>query len=143
MKGKKPAPRSRPFLATRRHHSSEAAEDYTELISELIESKGEARVGDIAHQLGVSHVTALRTIKRIQEQGYVTTSPRKPIQLTKEGKDLATFAKNRHKLLLNFFISLGIPRDVAEVDVEGAEHHISPTSLRHIENFMKKHEGIK
>ncbi len=140
MKNKKPAPRSRPFQATRRHHSTEAAEDYTELISDLIESKGEARVGDIAHQLGVSHVTALRTIQRIQEQGYVTTSPRKPVQLTKEGKDLATFAKNRHKLLLEFFMFLGIPREVAEVDVEGAEHHISAVSLRHIEDFMRSHE---
>ena len=53
--------RSIPFEAVRKSHTLEAAEDYTELIYDLIQSKGEARVGEIAENLGISHVTALRT----------------------------------------------------------------------------------
>ena len=59
--------RAGPFKATRRHHTNEAAEDYTELVADLINSQGEARTCEIARAMGVSHVTALRTIRRLQE----------------------------------------------------------------------------
>jgi len=129
---------SRPgrFKATREHHSSEAAEDYTELIADLIESKGTARTCDIAKELGISHVTAIRTLRRLQEEGYLSTGHHQPVTLTVKGKRTAADAKERHELLVNFFVALGVPRHVAEVDVEGAEHHISPTSLRCIRRFM-------
>ena len=131
-------PRSQPFCATRRHHSTEAAEDYSELVSDLITELGEARTCEIAFRLGVSHVTALRTIRRLQHEGYLRTSPHQPITLTAKGIHTADQAKERHELLVNFLISLGVPHDVAEVDVEGAEHHISATTLKCIRAFMKK-----
>ena len=125
------------FRATRKHHSEELAEDYTEIINDLISLKGSARIGEIAKHLGVSHVTAIRTIQRLQEQGYVITKPKSPVELTLKGKSLAKFSKYRHDLLIQLFIKLGIPKKVAEIDVEGAEHHISKKSLDHIEEFLK------
>ncbi|MCB0360766.1 MAG: HTH domain-containing protein, partial [Bdellovibrionales bacterium] len=79
------ATRARPFRETRRHHSTEAAEDYSELIADLIEEQGEARTCTIAQELGVSHVTALRTIRRLQDEGYMVTAPHKPVELTAKG----------------------------------------------------------
>lgn len=128
--------RSLPFKKTRGHHSSEAAEDYTELISDLIASNGEARVCTIAAHLGVSHVTALRTIKRLQAEGFVETSPHKPVVLTIKGRRLASFARERHTLLVEFLTALGVPDSQAEIDVEGAEHHISRTTLKYIRQFL-------
>jgi DtxR family manganese transport transcriptional regulator len=125
------------FKATRKHHSEELAEDYTEIISDLIAIKGSARIGEIAKHLGVSHVTAIRTIQRLQDQGYVTTKPKSPIELTIKGKNLAKFSKYRHDLLIQLFLKLGIPQKIAEIDVEGAEHHISKKSLDYIEAFLK------
>ena len=130
--------RSTPFKETRRQHSQEAAQDYVELIYELIEEKGLARTCDIATHLGVSHVTALRTIRRIQAEGFVNTSPRKPVTLTKKGLELALFSKERHEVLLEFFLKLGVPKQQAEIDVEGAEHHISKVTLNCIQRFMKQ-----
>jgi len=134
--------RSRPFIATRKHHHLEIAEDYTELIAALIEEKGEARTCEIAKNLGVSHVTAIKTLKRLQNEGYIETSPRKPVALTSKGKRLASKSKKRHETLLAFLLALGVPRKVAEVDVEGMEHHISSHTLKAIESFLNR-SGIK
>ena len=124
------------FKALRKQHSLESAEDYTELIHELIEKNGEARTGKIAEELGISHVTALRTIKRLQEQGYVTTARQKPVELTNKGKKLALYSKEKHQLLLKFLIKLGVPKKVAEIDVEGIEHHVSKITLDRIKKFL-------
>lgn len=130
--------RSRAFKTTRRRNNEVAAEDYSELIADIIEERGEARVGHIADHLGVSHVTALRTIRRLQEEGYLFTSPHKPVELTAKGKKVAEFSKERHELLLSFFLKLGVPKKVAEVDVEGVEHHISKETLGYIRRFMER-----
>ncbi len=132
---------SRRFRETRAHHHQEAAEDYTELIYDLIESNGEARIGEIARQLGISHVTALRTIARLQKLGFVQTSKQRPVKLTPQGLRLAKYAKERHQILVNFLIWLGVPPRVAEIDAEGAEHHISRTTLSRIKAFMGKNSG--
>lgn len=137
MKKKIQHKRAEPFKATRKHHSSEAAEDYTELIADLIERDGEARTGEIAKQMGISHVTALRTIQRLQEEGLLVTSPRKPVELTSQGRKVARYAKERHQLLVDFFVSIGVPKEVAEVDVEGAEHHISDGTLKYVRAFLR------
>lgn len=128
--------RSKPFIATRQHHLKEAAEDYTELIADLIESDGEARTCEVARHLGVSHVTALRTVRRLQKEGYVETSNQRPISLTPKGKKLASYSKRRHKILLDFLLSLGIPDEIAAIDVEGMEHHVSPETLQAIERQL-------
>lgn len=129
--------RSVPFRATRKHHGTEIAEDYTELIDDLIQKTGSARTCDIARALGVSHVTAVKAIKRLARDGYVETAPYKPVTLTKEGQKMARHARRRHELLVEFFVKLGVPRDVAEIDVEGAEHHISKKTLSCIQRFME------
>ena len=128
--------KAKQFKATRKHHSLESAEDYTELIHELIEESGEARTGQIAKQLGISHVTALRTIRRLQEQGYLKTEQHKPVELTAKGKKLALYSKKRHQILLDFLIQIGVPKDIAEIDVEGIEHHVSKITLDRIKKFL-------
>ena len=133
-----PSFRAAPFKATRRQHFEEAAEDYTELVADLIDKNGEARTCAIADHLGISHVTALRTIKRLQSSGYLTTSPHRPVELTVKGRKLAAYCKHRHQVLLSFFARIGIPEDVAQIDVEGVEHHISKTSLAAIEAFLSR-----
>ncbi|MCB0318441.1 MAG: hypothetical protein KDD56_06765 [Bdellovibrionales bacterium] len=130
--------RSKAFKSTRKDHSTEAAEDYTELVADLIEKYGEARTCNIANHLGISHVTALRTIRRLQEEGYLETAIHKPVTLTAKGKRTAAFAKERHDLLVNFFEKVGVPRQLAEIDVEGAEHHISKETLEYIKRFLNK-----
>lgn len=133
--------RSLSFRETRKHHGTEAAEDYTELIAELTERTGEARTCEIARHLGISHVTAIRTMRRLQAEGYLETSPHQPVTLTPKGRATAQASKDRHELLVEFFVSIGVPKEVAEIDVEGVEHHVSPISLNAIRSFLQKSSG--
>lgn len=114
---------------TRQAHAQERAEDYVELIADLVRANGAARVVDIAKSLGVSHVTVVRAVARLQQQGLVVTEPYRAIELTPTGRRLATDARRRHEIVVDFLINLGVPRDVAEIDAEGIEHHVSPETL--------------
>ncbi|MBU6409100.1 MAG: manganese-binding transcriptional regulator MntR [Verrucomicrobia bacterium] len=114
---------------TRREHAAEIAEDYVEAIADLVAETGEARVVDLARRLGVSHVTVVRTIARLQKAGFVTSQPYRSIFLTRKGGALAAASKSRHETVLSFLRSLGIPERVAEMDAEGIEHHVSPDTL--------------
>ena len=73
---------------TREEHSQEIAQDYVEIIAELIAATGEARVIDLARRLGVTHVTVARTIQRLQRAGLVTSLPYRSIFLTASGSKL-------------------------------------------------------
>jgi DtxR family manganese transport transcriptional regulator len=114
---------------TRREHSTETAEDYVEAIAALIAQEGEARAADLARWLGVSHVTVIRTIARLQRDGYVSTKPYRSIFLTRKGAKLAKDARERHELVQAFLMSLGVSESVARSDAEGIEHHCSPETL--------------
>jgi len=114
---------------TRREHSTETAEDYVEAIAALITAHGEARAVDLARWLGVSHVTVIRTIARLQRDGYVSTRPYRSIFLTRKGARLAEESRQRHEVVQNFLISLGVPESIARNDAEGIEHHCSRETL--------------
>lgn len=142
MTGKTPEQRA-PLRATpvgfkrvRADHATELAEDYVELIGDLIRTCGEARSVDIAQRLGVSHVTVNRTISRLKRDGLVISEPYRSIFLTEKGQRLADEARRRHDLVLAFLIRLGVPPADAEVDAEGMEHHLSPSTLEAMRRFV-------
>ncbi len=126
------------FQRTRDDHSRENAEDYVELIESLIEETGEARAVDLAERLGVSHVTVSKTVKRLQREGYVTSQPYRSIFLTEKGRQVALASRERHELVLQFLLALGVPDDIAETDTEGIEHHVSEGTLLAMRRFLDK-----
>lgn len=117
------------FQRTRDDHRRERAEDYLETIAALIAERGEARAVDLAETMGVTHVSVGKTIRRLQEEGYVTSLPYRSIFLTDEGRAIAETAKERHLLVHDFLVSIGVPHETAEVDAEGIEHHVSEATL--------------
>lgn len=131
---------ARRFVRTRADHAAELAEDYVELIDDLIRETGEARAVDVAAHLGVTHVTVANTIRRLKRDGFVTAEPYRAIFLTKTGKELAAAARIRHTLVLDFLIALGVPVKDAEADAEGIEHHLSPATMEAIRLFLRKKE---
>lgn len=122
----------------RRDHAEEAAQDYVEAIQTLIRQSGEARAVDLARHLGVSHVTVVRRVARLQEQGYVTSEPYRSIFLTDRGRHLADECRQRHETVFEFLRSLGVPASVAERDAEGIEHHVSPETLAAMRRFLNR-----
>ena len=125
---------------TRQQHAIETAQDYLEAISDLIEQTGEARVVDLASRLGISHATVIQTIRRLQRDGFVTSEPYRSIFLTDEGKNIAKEARHRHSITVALLKKLGVSAEVAEVDAEGMEHHVSKETLKAFEQFVGKVE---
>ena len=123
---------------TRRDHAQELAQDYVELIADLIERRGEARLVDLARRLGVTHVTVNRTVRRLQRDGLVTTEPYRAIFLTAAGQRLARECRDRHELVVRFLEALGVPSPVAESDAEGIEHHVSRETLRAFKTYLER-----
>jgi DtxR family manganese transport transcriptional regulator len=124
------AAQPQPPRRTRQEHSQETAQDYVELIADLIGSTGEARVIDLARRLGVTHVTVGRTIQRLQREGLVTTQPYRSIFLTDSGRKLSEEARSRHEIVVAFLESIGVPAETARSDAEGIEHHVSEATLK-------------
>ncbi|MBX2825806.1 MAG: manganese-binding transcriptional regulator MntR [Gammaproteobacteria bacterium] len=123
------ADQAKVFNGVRQAHQLEVAEDYVELIDDLIEAKGEARVVDLAERLGISQSTVNKTISRLQREGLVTTEPYRSIFLTPDGKALADTSRVRHEIVYNFLLAIGVSEDTAVQDAEGVEHHVSKETL--------------
>ena len=124
------------FEKVRDAHKTENTEDYLEIIADLLNSKGEARIVDIANKLGIAQATANKTIQRLQNQGYVKKEPYRSIFLTLKGQELASISKKRHIIVLTFLKKLGIDNKTAEADAEGIEHHLNPKTIRQIRKFV-------
>lgn len=123
------------FSRIREAHQSETAEDYVELIADLINANREARLSDLALRFGVSHATASKIVTRLKEEGYIESQPYRAIFLTEKGEKLARKCKERHKIVLEFLIRLGVSPETAQFDAEGIEHHISEETLEIFKTF--------
>ena len=130
------------FNKVRNAHKTENTEDYLELIAELLNSKGEARIVEIASNLGIAQATANKTIKRLQKQGYVQREPYRSIFLTLKGQKIASQSKKRHNTVYTFLMNLGIDNKTASADAEGIEHHVSEKTLKKMEKFNNKKKII-
>lgn len=114
---------------TRRDHANETAEDYVEAVADIVAAEGACRVRDLADRFGVSHVTVVRIVKRLESAGFITTEPYRPIELTPEGERLARRCRERHEIVYRFLLAIGVDERTAAIDSEGVEHHLSPATL--------------
>ena len=114
-------------------HASSAVEDYLERILDLINTKGYARVVDIARSLDISQASVTNMVQRMDAEGLLKYEKYRGLVLTTAGETLARNITRRHQLLTDFFKLLGLDDGTIYHDVEGMEHHISPPTLRAIE----------
>ncbi len=125
------------FARARDAQASALLEDYVEMIGDLIAEFGEARVADIASRMGVAQPTATKSIARLKREGLVTSRPYRGVFLTDEGAVLAERVRDRHRTIVAFLIKIGVPQDVAELDAEGIEHHVSQATLKVFERIVE------
>jgi Mn-dependent DtxR family transcriptional regulator len=116
---------------------SSAVEDYLEQILDLINTKGYARVADIAQGLKISQASVTNMVQRLDAEGLLKYEKYRGLVLTTAGETLARNIMRRHQLLTDFLRMLEIEEDVVYHDVEGMEHHISPQTLNAIEALME------
>ena len=134
---------TRAFDRTRHDHASETAEDYVEAIAEIIGRDGVCRGAALAKLFGVSHVTVTKTVNRLKREGLAMAEPYGPIELTAQGKRLATASRRRHEIVFSFLKSLGISDAVALTDSEGIEHHVSAETLKAFRRFVEREDRRK
>jgi Mn-dependent DtxR family transcriptional regulator len=118
--------------------NSTAVEDYLVRILELINSKGYARVVDIATSLGISQASVTNMVQRLDGVGLLKYEKYRGLVLTTTGETLARNITRRHQLLTDFLKLLGLDDQTIYHDVEGMEHHISPPTLRAIEALTEQ-----
>ncbi|MFV0299070.1 MAG: manganese-binding transcriptional regulator MntR [Hyphomicrobiaceae bacterium] len=133
--GRKPSAKDR-FEKARQSQSRVLLEDYAEMISDLIEQHGEARVADIAQRMGVTHPTATKAVSRMKREGLAMSRPYRGVFLTEDGAALAERVRRRHRITVDLLIAVGVPPETAEIDAEGIEHHVSDISLSAFEAFL-------
>lgn len=111
---------------------SASGEDYLERIDELIDSKGYARVVDIAERLKVSQPSVTAMVKRLAEAGYLRYERYRGLIMTERGRAVARGIKDRHATLQRCLSLLGVDAATQERDIEGLEHSLSATTLQRL-----------
>ena len=102
-----------------------SAEDYLEAILMLKEERGYVRAIDVAEKLGVTKPSVSFASKRLRENGYITTDPAGMLVLLPPGLEIAERMYERHKLLTELLIGLGVSPDTARDDACKIEHDLS------------------
>jgi len=117
------------------HKSEESMEDYLETILILKNKKGNVRSIDIAGELGYTKASVSVAMKGLREKNLITMDEVGYITLTKEGVIIAEKILERHTLLSDWLIRLGVSEEVAREDACRIEHDISEETF----NILKKH----
>ena len=121
----------------RNQNKNEILEDYVEAIHEISEIKGDVKNADLSIHFGVSQATINKNLKRLISSKLATSEPYRSIFLTDEGKKLAAISKEKHEIVYQFLIKLGVSKKTAQYDSEGIEHHVSDETLKLMKNFSK------
>ena len=112
---------------------SATMENYLEAIYKLKQSKGAARVKDIAGETGVAVSTVSGALRSLSSQGLVNYQPYEWVTLTEPGEEIARRVDRRHRLISRFFTEvLGVDVEIAREDACRMEHGISPETVERL-----------
>jgi Mn-dependent DtxR family transcriptional regulator len=118
----------------------ESAEDYLERILILQERNKEVRSIDIAHDMGFSKPSISVAMKKLKEAGLIKIDENGFITLTKEGHVIADKVYERHCVLKQTLINIGVSPEQAEKDACKVEHVISEETFDAIKEHIEKHK---
>lgn len=116
----------------------ESAENYLETILMLKNRIGQVRSIDIVNELNFSKPSVSNAMKQFRENGYVTIDKKGFITLTESGLEIAERIYERHSLLTEWLVALGVSKETALEDACRIEHHISQESFEKIKVHCEK-----
>lgn len=119
------------------HRSEESVEDYLETILILNSRLPQVRSIDIANHLNYSKPSISIAMKNLKNKGYISVSEEGYIRLTESGHQIAASIYERHTVLSNWLIDLGVDAETAVHDACKIEHDISPESFEAIKKFIQ------
>ena len=104
---------------------TEAVENYLETILILSKAQPDVHAIDICSYLGYSRPTVSIILKKMKEEGLVNVDSDNHITLTDAGLSVAERIYDRHNILSEFFMMLGVKKDQALEDACNVEHDLS------------------
>lgn len=116
----------------------ESGEMYLETILLLSNQGKNVRAIDICEYMGYSKPSVSRALGILKKSGHVVSDKNGFLQLTDEGRSVAEKILERHKMLTQFLVSLGVDETIASDDACKIEHHISDESFDAIKKILKK-----
>ena len=119
-----------------KHRADESVEDYLETILMLQKSKGQVRSIDIANEMSFSKPSVSIAMKNLREKGYITMGSDGYITLTKEGRTRAESVLERHIILAELLMHIGVSEETAKEDACKVEHDLSEESFNAIKKAL-------
>ena len=120
----------------------ESAENYLETILVLQQRKGSVRSIDIANELEFSKPSVSVAMKNLRLNGYIEVDAAGQIRLLPEGQRIAEAVLEKHQLMTQFLIALGVSPEVAAEDACRIEHVLSNESFEAIKEHARKYSNL-
>ncbi len=115
----------------------ESGEMYLETILVLSQTKNTVRAIDVSEYMGFSKPSVSRAVNNLKSAGYITVAEDGGITLTKDGRETAEKIYERHKVLTQILIELGVPEKLAAEDACKIEHDISDETFAAVKKHLK------
>ncbi|MDY2956020.1 MAG: metal-dependent transcriptional regulator [Lachnospiraceae bacterium] len=113
----------------------ESGEMYLETIYVLSKKSNTVRSLDVAEEMNFSKPSVSRAIKILKDGGFVTVDENGYLSLTESGNAVARKIYERHKVLTQFLISIGVSEETAAEDACRVEHYISDETFDALKNY--------
>ncbi len=120
----------------------ESAENYLETILVLHQRKGSVRSIDIANELEFSKPSVSVAMKNLRLKGYIEVDASGLIHLLPEGRAIAEAVLEKHRLMTQFLMALGVREEVAAEDACRIEHVLSDESFEAIKEHARKYSKL-
>ena len=121
-----------------KHRADESLEDYLETILLLHKKNGQVRSIDIANEMNFTKASVSVAMKNLREKEYITMANNGYITLTETGLKRAESVLERHTILSDWLISIGVTKETALEDACRVEHDLSDESFEAIKRALKK-----
>ena len=118
--------------------TNESAENYLETILVLSKQMPVVRSVDVANELGYKKSSVSIAMKNLREKNHITVTDAGYIYLTESGKAIAEMIYERHNVISEWFMSLGVPKEIALADACKIEHVLSVESFEAIKKHLSK-----
>ena len=112
-------------------------EDYAELIYIIQEKKERVHTNDIASALDINPASVTEIFQKLNDEGYINYEKYSGVTLTDKGKKIAIKTKNKHEILKDFLIILGIDEKIADEDACKIEHHVNQKTMDKLTKFVE------
>lgn len=122
---------------TRTSEVTDRTEDYLEAVDTVVEQKGYARVKDVSDILGVALPSVTEMFQKLGEAGYINYEKYSGVTLTETGREIAKKTKEKHRILKEFLLILGVGDTIADSDACRIEHVVTPETLDRLTKFVE------